>query len=354
MAHELTMTAGKAEMAYTGALAWHGLGQQLAAGATIEQWLKAAGMEWTIRKTAIRYFADRASTDERTDDESVMLIRSDTGARLGIVSPDYNIVQPYEVLEFFRDLVEGQGFQLETAGTMFGGRRYWALAKITEATVAGWDRIGGYLLLTTSADGSFASEARETTVRVVCNNTLSMAVAKIPGKHFAKINHRQVFDAKAMKLQLELGGEHFAQFAELANQLTNAKVTNAAADDFILRLLRGASADEQIVEQVKLETKGNTLADLLALPFTPKTYDEEQKRRPRGADTILALFDGLGLGSTQAGSSGTAWGLVNAVTEFYDGHATAKTPDHRMASAWYGRGSEVKVRAFDAAVAEFC
>ena len=354
MAHELTMNNGVAEMAYVGDVPWHGLGQRLAAGASMETWLKAAGMEWTIRKAAVRYSADRAGNDVRTDDDHVVLVRSDNGRPLGIVSPDYNIVQPGEVLEFFRDLVEGQGFQLETAGTMFGGRRYWALAKITDAVVAGWDKIGGYLLFTTSADGSFASEARETTVRVVCNNTISMAVAQIPGKHFVKINHRQAFDARAVKAQLSLGAEHFQAFAGLAEQLTKVKVSDAVADDFVLRLLRGASQDETLAAQVTQASvvSGDSFAQLLAAPFIPKD-DDETSRRPRGADTILALFDGAGLGSERKGSQGTAWGLVNAVTEYYDHHVTAKSVDHRLQRAWFGSGDKIKVEAMNLAVEQF-
>lgn len=329
MAHELTQREdGKTEMAYVGDTPWHGLGQKLQAGASMATWIEAAGMDWTVRKTAIQYHADRAKTDLRTDDEAVMLVRSDTGARLGIVSPNYNIVQPSEVLEFFRDLTETQGFTLETAGTMFGGRRYWALAKITEAQMAGWDKIGAYLLFTTSADGSFASEARETAIRVVCNNTISMAVAQIPGKHYVKINHRQAFDAKAVKSQLELGAEHFQAFKELATLMTKAKVSELAAEQFVTELLRPVAADADDAEQ------------------------QEASRRPRGLDKIMALFGGLGLGATQKGSAGTAWGLVNACTEYCDHHATAKTDSHRLANAWYGNGSIFKVAAFNKACAE--
>lgn len=332
MSHELTQRAdGMVEMAYVGDVPWHGLGQALTPGAGIETWIKQAGMGWTIRKSPIYYYADRAQTQQRVDEEQVMLVRSDTGARLGIVSPDYNIVQPYEVLEFFRDLISTHGFTLETAGTMFGGKRYWALAKVQEAMIAGWDKIGGYLLLTTSSDGSFASEARETKIRVVCNNTISMAVAAIPGKHYVKINHRSVFDAKAIKVQLELGQEHFQAFDELAKIMTRTRVSDPAAERFVFELLRPTANDE-----------------------TEEKVDPSEQRRPRGMDKILALFDGAGLGSTKKGSAGTAWGLLNAVTEYVDQWSTARTSSHRMNSAWYGSGSELKTRAFDKAVTELC
>lgn len=337
MAHELTERAdGMTEMAYVGDTPWHGLGQTLKPGAKIEEWLTAAGMDWTIRRAPVHYHADRAATDMRKWVDKQVLLRSDTGAPLGIVSPDYNIVQPYEVLEFFRNLVDGQGFQLETAGTMFGGRRYWALAKMTEALISGWDRIGGYMLLTTSADGSFASEARETTVRVVCNNTLSLAVAKIPGKHYVKINHRQAFNIAAVQKQMGLGVEHFAAFTELANLLSKAKVSSAAAEEFTMNLLRPASADA-------MDEESGLLAE----------NEEVIIRKPRGFDMIMGLFDGAGRGSDKKGSKGTAWGLVNAVTEYVDHLATAQSVDHRLARAWWGAGDDLKIAAMDQAVEQF-
>lgn len=356
MAHELTTTAGKVEMAYVGETPWHGLGQILQPGASIEDWIKAAGMAWTIRKAKLMYYADRKQTDLREDDEAVALIRSDTGARLGIVSPDYQIVQPYEVLEFFRDLVSGSGFEMHTAGTLFGGKRFWALAKLTEATIAGWDNVGGYYLLSTTADGTRATDGRETTVRVVCNNTLSVALVGDGRKHGFKLSHRQRFEAAKIQKQLGMSRENFEAFIESANALSKVKVSEAAADDFVLRLLRGASADEEVKAKVLTTSAGDTLADLLKAPFKPKEQEQDLEqllRRPRGADAILRLFEGEGRGALQAGSEGTAWGLVNAVTEYVDHYATSKTDDHRLDRAFWGTGDELKTQAMSQAVAQF-
>ena len=215
MAHELTITAaGAAEMAYVGARPWHGLGQQLQPGASIETWKTAAGMAWQIRRAAVRFFADE---DTRRDcfelcevPGETVLFRSDTRAPLGVVSPDYEIVQPGTVLEFFRDLVSDHGMQLESAGTLFGGRRFWALAKLAEQPVHAGDMVGGYLLLSTSADGTMATEARQTTVRVVCNNTLRLARAEDGGAVSpVKLSHRTAFCDKRVKAQLGLARDNF-------------------------------------------------------------------------------------------------------------------------------------------------
>lgn len=324
---------------------------RLQAGASIEEWQLAANMDWLVRRAKVQYYADRAQKDLRTDEENVVLVRSDTGERLGIVSADYQVVQPFEVLEFFRDLVAGQGFELNTAGTLFGGKKYWALAKVTEAVFSGWDKVGGFLLLSTSADGKSATEAQETTIRVVCRNTLNQATREDVAKRI-RISHRQRFDAGSVQRQLGLAKENFAAMCESINALTKAKVSEAAAEDFVLRLLRPT---KETVEMVNSMSPTDSFEALLNRPAKLEVEEEQETvRRPRGADTILELFLGGGMGSDQKGSKGTAWGLVNAVTEYVDHHATAKTPDHLMDRAMWGTGAELKVEAMQGALQQFC
>lgn len=324
-------------------------------GASIEEWTQAAGMEFLIKKVKLRYYADRAQTQLLEVPDQVALIRSDTGATLGIASPDYNIVQPFEVLEFFRDLVGESGFKLTTAGTLFGGKRFWALAKITDATIAGWDKVGAYLLLTTSADGSMSTEARQTTVCVVCSNTLRMAFEQAKAR--ARVSHRVRFDDRKLKAELGLTEELFSNFMEKANALSRVKVRDAEAEEFVLTLLRGGAAQAEVQAQVAEISPDDSLQSLLVRGggFTPADIEIEaaQARKPRGMDAILSLFEGEGMGATQKGREGTAWGLVNAVTEYVDHHATAKTVDHRIARAWYGTGDALKAEAMTQAVAQF-
>lgn len=108
-----------------------------------------------------------------------VLARSDTQAALSVVSGDYQVVQPKVVLEFYRDLVEQRGYPLETAGALAGGRKVWALART--GPVAGVaddaaDKLGAYVLLATSCDKTLATTVTFTSVRVVCQNTLSFSV----------------------------------------------------------------------------------------------------------------------------------------------------------------------------------
>lgn len=127
MAHEITIHAnGVAEMAYVGVTPWHGLGQILMPDSTIEEWRIAAGLNWTIERSPVKFMNGTL----HDWNEHQVLYRSDTNAPLSIVSNRYHIVQPEAVLEFFRDLVADAGFQIETAGTLKGGKRIWALARI--------------------------------------------------------------------------------------------------------------------------------------------------------------------------------------------------------------------------------
>jgi len=328
MSHELTIRANStAEIAYVGEKPWHGLGQKLAVGADIETWQVAAGMDWRIQKSKARYFCDAQGTDQREFPDQIVLFRSDTKAPLGIVSPSYKVVQPKTVLEFFRDLIEGNGYQLETAGTLFGGRKFWALAKVASACVTALDEVGSYLLLSTSCDGGSATEARETSVRVVCNNTLSMARY---AKADARVTHRQMFDAMAIKARLEQNSEHFARFMEDARQLSAKRITTAAAEAFVRELLRPTKIIGGIPQ--------------------PTMLDDSQ-RAPKGESDILALFAGSALGQGLPGVRGTAWGIVNAVTAYVDHVKGGKTTDHRLDSALFGSGDDLKTRALDLAFA---
>src|SRR4051794_22960330 len=102
MGHKLDFSTGNAAMAFVGETPWHRLGQALSPNQTIEEWLRAARLEWKLEPLPLQYFWDG---NLRTVDGRIALVRSDTGEALSVVSNDYNIVQPGEVLEFYRDLV---------------------------------------------------------------------------------------------------------------------------------------------------------------------------------------------------------------------------------------------------------
>ena len=102
MPHDIDCSTGKPAIAYVGEPPWHGLGERLAEGETIEVWIKAARLDWELKMLPVHYLIDGTL---RGMDDRFVLARSDSGAALSVVSGDYHIVQPKEVLEFYRDLV---------------------------------------------------------------------------------------------------------------------------------------------------------------------------------------------------------------------------------------------------------
>lgn len=320
MAHELAQSS---DMAYIGATPWHGLGNQLPENQPIEVWQKAAGMDWEIKQTDVLFNAahDNGSMlNLRSNSDATVLYRSDTLEPLSVVSKRYKVVQPHDVLGFYRDLVSVSGFELETAGVLKGGKKLWALARTgNEMMLSGRDKVKGYLLLATSCDGSLATTAQFTSVRVVCNNTLQMAVGDSLGA--VRVPHSTTFDPVAVKQSLGLGVTAWDEFSRSIKAMSNRPVNKFEAMTFLVRVLGD--------------------------PELPLQEQPNQK----AIQTVYSLYAGDGKGSQLPSAANTAWGLLNGVTEFVDTHRRARNQDYRLDSAWFGQGAQIKQRGFEAALA---
>jgi phage/plasmid-like protein (TIGR03299 family) len=316
MAHQISIVNGVAQYAST-QREWHGLGELMPAGQTVEQWQKAAGMDYEIKRGLVRYATERldpsaAIHNLKTIDDKIVLFRSDTGAPLGVVSDGYKVVQPAAVLDFFREWADKGGVTIESAGVLFGGKRYFATAKLGDAVSVdgGRDKVVPYALLSTSADGSLATECRWTTVRTVCNNTLSIA---LKGKAAFKVSHRSVFKPEDARDAVEAANEEFSAFMQTARSLANIKVNTDRAEHMTIKLLTKTSA--------------------------------EVARESAAFDRIMGLFNGAGKGSNFETAHDTAWGWLNAVTEYADHHVRARTDENRKAAALWGASDALKQKA---------
>jgi phage/plasmid-like protein (TIGR03299 family) len=318
-------------MAYVNETPWHGLGNPLAPNQPLEVWARQAGMDWKIEESAVRFIAGNSPAASGSAGlgaihafpEQKVLYRSDTKAPLSVVSSRYQVVQPEEILEFYRDLTEVGGFELETAGVLKEGRKLWALARTGQsATLKGRDTVHGYLLLATACDGTLATTAQFTSVRVVCNNTLSIALGDDTGA--VKVSHRSLFEAQAVKRQLGIAISSWDGFMARMKALSERKVSDAVADKFLRRVLTYSPT-------------GADGHDAVAV----------NERAIRAASQLYA---GSGKGADLASASGTAWGLLNAVTEYADHHRRARSDDHRRDAAWFGAGATLKQRAWDEAM----
>ena len=311
-------------MAYAGEAPWHNLGNQLPPKQSIEVWQKQAGMDWNICETPVRYLADQIGSlgSIMSYDDQKVLYRSDTKAALSVVSNRYQVVQPKAVLEFYRDLTEISGFELETAGVLKEGKKFWALAKTgKEASLKGNDIVKGYILLATSCDGTLATTATPTTIRVVCNNTL--AIALNGASSAIKVPHSTSFDPQAVKKQLGIAVSQWDSFMYRMKTLSERKVKSHEAMNYFLKVL--CQTDSQLDPSMGL------------------TNERALKR-------VQALYEGQGHGSNLASADGTAWGLLNAVTEFVDHEKRARSQEFRTDSAWFGQGANLKQRALDHAL----
>ena len=305
-------------MAYAGERPWHGLGNKLAPQQSIEVWRQQAGMDWQIEEAEVRYVVGKNGVGAiNAFPEQKVLYRSDTKRPLAVVSKRFQVVQPEEVLEFYRDLTEYSGFELETAGVLKEGRKFWALARTGQSTtLKGKDQVNGYLLLATACDGSLATTAQFTSVRVVCNNTLQIALGDNRGA--VKVPHRSEFNADAVKQQLGLTVAPWNRFVAKMKDLVACPVDPDSVDGLLRRMLTYPGQ-----------------------PGQAPVVNEQAMR------SVRALYDGGGRGSQLASSRGTAWGLLNSVTEYVDHHRRARSDDHRREAAWFGQGAQFKQRAWD-------
>ncbi len=310
MAAEITIRAdGKAEFAYSGQPAWHGLGNQLTDNAPVEDWVVEAGLTWEVFQSAVQY---TSMEGEHVFDDKRVLFRSDTKEALSIVGKDYKIVQPIEVLEFFRDLTTLHGMKLSAAGSLFGGRRFWATAEIGKSFEAvSKDHVNGFLLLVTSVDGTLATTAKLTSTRTVCNNTLTVALND-NSKRVVKKSHRVEWDAAQVKMDMGLIDESWEKFASSIKKLAEVEVSDKFVQEYFQKkfYMKDVLAEDQPAGRIK---------------------------------EVATLLDRYKSGQGANFSVGTAWGVVNAATDlFTHGNGRKRDQSHAFWQSHFGRAEKIK------------
>lgn len=329
MSHAIDNSAGRDAIAYRGETPWHGLGQELTYDAPIEVWKKEAGLNFQVKRARVAYHPLEGGNPIMLKSRDV-LFRDDTDAPLGIVGTGYKIVQPGEVLEFFRNLVEEGGMQLETAGALHGGKRVWALAKMNEGfDVIGHDRVMPYVLLATSFDGGLATTAKFTAVRVVCHNTITIALnsEESAAERTVKVAHNSTFDAKLIQRRMGLLQSSWSKFMKEAKTMAKAGIDSAQLD----------AITRTLVEPTLGPKADGTRQDI------------DGVRSSKAYGRILELFHGQAIGSALLQKNKeTVWQWLNSVTQYVD-HERGRAQDSRLNSAWFGTGDATKSRALQIA-----
>ncbi|HLG99510.1 MAG TPA: DUF932 domain-containing protein [Bryobacteraceae bacterium] len=190
MAHRIYVEDGKAAMMYVGQDPWHGLGTKLEHPATAAEAIKAAHLDWTVKKVPLYAWGDGVAypIDDKFTVVPAHLWGQEKCPTFGVVGRDYTPMQNNEAFEFF-DPIVGEGAAIyHTAGALDEGRRIWLLAKLpTDIKVADGDITHKYLLLTNSHDASSSVQIKFTPTRVVCHNTLTMALQE--GERALRVPH---------------------------------------------------------------------------------------------------------------------------------------------------------------------
>jgi phage/plasmid-like protein (TIGR03299 family) len=336
MAHDIDHSKGRAAFAraHGSKAAWHRLGTEVNPDASRDDWLRDAGLDFHFAKGEL-LMRDAAGNmhDAKSLNRSI-IYRDDTMEMLSVMSTDsFNIVQPDEIFDFIFDVAESMGWSVETAGALNGGRKFWALARIPEALaeIGRGDELRGFLLAASAIDGTLANTFQITSERVVCENTLNAAVTERGSRPRVKVYHQAKLDVAAVKEQLGLAQSTWTQFIESAKRLAAIKVSDKTA----VKLLRKVYP---VKDEKDFEGQGVRIEDDEFFYYQPSALK------------VLELFQGDGIGSNLASAKGTAWGLVNAVTELYDHRVRAKSDDNRLNSAWFGPGAAKKDAMFAACI----
>ena len=319
MSHEIENINGNDCIAYAGQTPWHGLGVKVDENLTPAEIMKAAGLDWKVVPRQLYFDVD----GRRHKVANKALVRDVDNKPLTVVTGAWNPVQNAEAFEFFDSLVKAGNMKMHTAGSLLGGKRVWALAKIEEAfdlRINGkvtQDKVEGFLLLTNPHEYGKAIDARFTAIRVVCNNTHTLAMEQGKKKfHAVSLNHRQKFDGD--KLQRLLGVAHLSmdRYKEHAEYLASRRYTDESLKEFMSAVF-------------------------------PHCNDNKADELSRAAKQAIELID------TQPGADfapGTFWNAYNATTFMMD-HVVGRGADTRLTSAWYGYNRARKQTSLDTALA---
>ena len=313
MAHMIETVDGKAQMAYAGAVPWHGLGVKVPSDLTPAQMLEAAGLNWSVEK--IPAYAKVGGKNVKIGQSA--LVRSMDNAILDVVSDDWNPVQNEEAFEFFNEFVAAGDMEMHTAGSLRDGQIIWGLAKVNESfELFKGDKIDSYLLFSNFHKYGYSTDVRFTPIRVVCNNTLTLSLSSAV-ERMAKISHRKVFVAEDVKGMLGIAKDKLTKYKEMAQFLGSKKAKEEDIVQYFTRIF-------------------------------PVSGTNETKKKEVSKNAAMAL-DVLHNQPGAEYAEGSWWQPFNAVTYLTD-HLAGRTPDTRLTSAWYGYHKGVKTKALELAI----
>jgi phage/plasmid-like protein (TIGR03299 family) len=307
---------------------WHGLGTIVDGLLTARDTLEQAKLDWKVIKQPITL-----QGSELIIPDNFATVRTDDNSVLGIVGNGYEILQNIDAFNFFDGIAERGDAIYETAGSLFGGRKIFITAKIPGLIQVGTgdDVSEKYVLLTNSHDGTGAVSAKLITTRVVCNNTLTIALRE--SGRTVSIRHSQLMHDK-LKLASEMLGianKRFIDMESQFNDMLRVSMTEAQIRDYLYRVF-------DTTPMVKGDKQDDT-----------QEADIKDEKDKRAVIQILELHES-GKGSDMA--RGTLWGAFNAITEWTNHYRTYKQresgnsrQDNKLQSIFFGQSAALADRA---------
>ena len=304
MAHEIEINGDQATFASFREPAWHQLGTVFEEEVSTSEMLELAHLQdWNVRLEEI------AIPDTFASDKSHYFVartnpfNADQTDVLGVVGERYRVLQNEDLFDFGDALLDGGG-RWETAGSIKGGRQVFGSLALEREMVIDkegvGDKITSYLLVNTSHDGSIAIQASVTPVRVVCANTLNLALGSGVGRNRSvkqsfKIRHTQTAQGKvqAARETLGLAKTYLDEFDRLAHDLIQREITQDKFMEIVNLAYPAPDRDSKPIAKTKWANKINTIEEIY-------------------------------VGDTNHMIAGTAWGALNAMTERLDWYRSAR------------------------------
>lgn len=340
MAH---MLENDRSMIYVGETPWHRLGVKLDKPPTTREAIVAAGLDWEVGTKPL-VTCDGEPVGHRA------AYRMSDGKIFGVVGPEWHPLQNAESFAWFDPFLDAGEATIETAGSLFGGSRIWVLAKLNRdpMTIVPGDDVLKYLLLATAHDGSLATRAGFTPTRVVCQNTLSLAIESNESK-LLRIRHtkNQGDVLKAVRDIMNTANASFEASAEQYRYLASRRVNVGDIEKYVdvVFTRTNLTAKSKRAQSPALATDGATLIESIVGEVA---NDAKAKRESKTLETVRELFEN-GTGNSMRGVRGTWWGLYNAVTEFTT-HKRGNSDETRLA-AQFNDGARINARALQSALA---
>ena len=319
MAHNLF----KDTMVYVGESPWHGLGAKVTRHSSAGEFLTAGNLNWEVRLSA----APGAKKDPKGRWSRLTILRDPVPGEsgpvaLGMVSSRYRVLQNRDAFAFFDPLVATGWASYEAAGALGDGETVWVQARLRDdVLVQPGDPIRRYLLLRNRHNGEGAVAIRFTPIRVVCNNTLTMAETR--GRAFASVRH-----SASMAERLE----------DVSVEALQAEIQTAS--DRSLRAFRA-----MVQRRLACAERAALLEELCGKPPVKAPPGNIPARRDL-VDQRLAIQ----AQTDPLAGVDTAWGLYNAITWAEDERARLRgldDPEAGLNAAWFGAGAEFKLKAFE-------